>query len=786
MGEFNQNTKENEDNKPKSKNNYYLCKFPYEDFNVFYPLIDNRREIPTDGADAIPFLKQVFGSEEGKIRFDGFEYSFEGTKVGCEINFHLDGKIYYFKFTFTWNGREVYSLEVSANGRDVISRILCGREKESLYAVLILCLAIRFGIMKYKIISLRWETYEEFLDTAARLEKYLLNLHGRRHKTLYFSEYLLDKIDIGSLKNHLISWEKPTDAILSWKIDLHSWNIAVSELLKEILLEEKKKNNDKLEELNLLIAKEILRRADRFPLLAIILKVRKGDSEQTTNVISLLKQVCRITLTEISENEKNSKKSLEIAWRKYAEVNVEIEPIISSVFRRISTVYDSFLKETSRCYTKHDVTLFLSFLAAKLTDQPEHVCSGDEKTEYCREFTKTVYASEDSAAAEEIWRDALHLNFIIHAKNGYKFQHKELRLVFLGIWHFGCVLLNTLTHEKRKMILEDLCRIAGDASVGNRRMQEKAIALLSYYLVESAEMTGIQRDQIFRAAYSRDMYSIQENLWEYLRESCPFYKKTVAESLEQACTFDEEQQYARQDPNYIFLGWDVGNTSNRHKKFLRDSCRFQHQSWFGNSARGWNYEEVFRSIETAVKKLEEDNKDDVLYYVYGLNLLFLSLSNIRLRRCDAHFRMEKDVENMIIENRDFLLKAAVLCDFMTRKYNSVYNTCDSRRWKTDLFLLSGGVRFLCLYNDLLAAAEVSMSPDMTEAYQCWYASESGRWKVLMTRLLAYTDFFEKTGAEYVGEEEYRSEDFLEYDHLPKTYDEFINSIKNKSDESEQK
>ncbi|MBQ7929579.1 MAG: hypothetical protein IJ334_00965 [Clostridia bacterium] len=79
-----------------------------------------------------------------------------------------------------------------------------------------------------------------------------------------------------------------------------------------------------------------------------------------------------------------------------------------------------------------------------------------------------------------------------------------------------------------------------------------------------------------------------------------------------------------------------------------------------------------------------------------------------------------------------------------------------------------------------------MSPDMTEAYQRWYASESGRWKVLMTRLLAYTDFFEKTGAEYVGEEEYRSEDFLEYDHLPKTYDEFINSIKNKSDESEQK
>ncbi|MBQ7929580.1 MAG: hypothetical protein IJ334_00970, partial [Clostridia bacterium] len=185
-------------------------------------------------------------------------------------------------------------------------------------------------------------------------------------------------------------------------------------------------------------------------------------------------------------------------------------------------------------------------------------------------------------------------------------------------------------------------------------------------------------------------------LWEYLRESCPFYKKTVAESLEQACTFDEEQQYARQDPNYIFLGWDVGNTSTKHKKFLRDSCRFQHQSWFGNSARGWNYEEVFRSIETAVKKLEEDNKDDVLYYVYGLNLLFLSLSNIRLRRCDAHFRMEKDVENMIIGNRDFLLKAAVLCDFMTRKYNSVYNTCDSRRWKTDLFLLSGGVRFLCL------------------------------------------------------------------------------------------
>lgn len=829
MGTYDQNVNTNN---TISANKYQRCEFPYQYFSVFYSMSE---QTPLEnGDDAVAFFMKVFGRDRRTTNFKGFTYGFgdETKTVGCNVTKEQNGKNYSFTFTFTYQDQEVYRIRRSACGGDIISRILCGDHKETLYAVLILCLAVRYNLAEYTLcdseakISLCWDTLETFRHTAAILEKMLYCKSGISRPTLYFKEYLVsERVDL-SLRDHLL--KRGTNGAGKAVINRRGWNCQIDAGV-EAQLCTSNEIDGKLIKLNERIAEEILHKANRFPLLSNILEIKPENRDQVDNVINLLKQLCRINVRYF---ESGSRECISLDASSFARVDVRIEPIIGSAFRQFNAAYDPFLAESIRSYTKQDVVLFLAYLARKLSDVPDHSCDKEQLQKYC-----IAYSNEseiDLQTVKEIRKDAEAFRFIIKRKDQRKFQHKELRLVFLGIYEgyqeneriekddsepkrdivgdavrllsmiqetdpmnnqipehfnwkydnssiFGCVFLNTLTYQKRKVFLEDLCRIAGDASVRNRRIQEKAIALLSYYLVESEQMTGKQREQIFRAAYGRDMYRIQEYLWEYLRDNYPFYKKTVFENLKLACRFDENRIYALQDPNYIFLGWDTNDKSDIHEEFLRECCIIQHRSWFGNPDKVWDYEEVFEKINNAAAKLEtaiagKDSSDDILFYTYGMNLLLLSLSNVTLRSSDAHYMMKNDVKDKIIKNCDILIKAAILCDYLTRKYNRTYNTCDPKHWKTDLYLLSGGIRFLCVYHGILNKKEKFPINNTVVCgdYRNWYEKESGRWKVLMTRLLSYTDFFDKTEVKVLGKNEYVNGDFLEYDHLPETHDEFIN------------
>ena len=62
-------------------------------------------------------------------------------------------------------------------------------------------------------------------------------------------------------------------------------------------------------------------------------------------------------------------------------------------------------------------------------------------------------------------------------------------------------------------------------------------------------------------------------------------------------------------------------------------------------------------------------------------------------------------------------------------------------------------------------------------YIRWYDNEHGRWKILLARLLSYTDFFSESSTGFVSEEEYTLANFLEYDHIPKEYSDYIHEVK---------
>ena len=269
-------------------------------------------------------------------------------------------------------------------------------------------------------------------------------------------------------------------------------------------------------------------------------------------------------------------------------------------------------------------------------------------------------------------------------------------------------------------------------------------------------------------------------MWEYLKSSTPIYHETINNCLQQACVLDNTGKYARCDPYYIFLWWNYSGETTTAISFLKEACTIQHESWFGNNNSISDLDNIFSKIRIAVSRLEQSRENNILPYVYSLNMLLLSLANLRILRYvfNSHFEIYDTVMMQISANSGDLIHAVILCDYYTRKFNYTYNEGKADCRITDLFLLSGAIRFLCSYH-LKPDSRVNLGP-MMQDYIRWYGAEYGRWKILLTRLLSYTDFFSAANTEIVSEEEYKHANFLEYDHVPKTYTDFRNEIDKRS------
>ena len=128
---------------------------------------------------------------------------------------------------------------------------------------------------------------------------------------------------------------------MKWRKDRiiwHGWNIEVEKSAEVLLKDQKAIDRDKIGELNSAIAREILRKADRFPLLSIIIQVKPGDMEQSENVVNLLKQVCRISVKQVSGKLTKGKSPEKIA----DELDEDIEQIaqICAVAKTCGNVSD--------------------------------------------------------------------------------------------------------------------------------------------------------------------------------------------------------------------------------------------------------------------------------------------------------------------------------------------------------------------------------------------------------------------------------------------------------------
>lgn len=696
-----------------------------------------------------------------------------------------------------------------------------------LFAYIIFYLSFELNICNYLDISLTWATPEGIHESLVKIEAKLYEMLSVKSWSSIYQNSTTKKPHVDSLNTltpQLLAQfgfsSNTFDPIVKYNTKekkrevSDEWTFVYLNNSRDYIKKNPRDTSiSKITEIKKRVLDEVTHRivstAESFPLLSSMMQTEPTDYTRIRNIVHLLQQISLIQLT--------------IESKDCITAEVTITPLIQSTLQLFEEQY-AFLQTKYRNYTQYDVFLFLSLLADKLSQNTDHTFTADEMKAFLSWYAEKSGSSP--AFVNEIFEDLKnHKTFISSDINFsyYKFKHKQLRLVFWGIskalqanssadsinaskvlaltpekqnrknhiqWTFDAAaifttaLLNTLTYENRQNVLDGLCTIASNGNSAIRALQEKAIAILSYYLCEANQLTGKYRDLIFEACYRKDLYKIQETLWQYIRQNSPYYLEKVKRSWNDACKFDETQKYSLTSPDYIYLWWDLkNNTKNADERFLKKACILQHQSWYGfNVNNPLSIDDILQRIDKAIQKLNDDaNRSVALYYIYSLNQLLLALSNIRIQTSalnDNYYLMYNRLCNKLESpgTADRLIRAILLCDFKTRQTNREYDTDDPYA-KKNLFILSGAVRFICSFqlNTSQPVELASLHKDMPAAYQKWYARETGRWKVLLTRLLSYTDFFTSPLYEIITPDLYSSIPFLKYDNTPPSYSDFIES-----------
>jgi len=734
-----------------------------------------------------------------------------------------------YKFSFFRNSKEVFSIDIIANGqRELLEkRIHSSTNKNvALYSVFAVILAARYRIDFLDIgkngVDAKLNSYEQFMNTAAEVEERLVTaLWKDSKKSCRVSHYgnmmlrenltmLINYSHIQAVMDFDCSSNVPS--IPGWNVEVKGEGASKQELISK---------KAKKDELKCGIAKKVIESAGKYPIMDAIMQTRGNDVERITSIVNLLKQICRIRL-DFSTRSPNMKN---------VGITVEIKPIIDSTLEGLGKIRE-VLYDDAREFTAYDVFQFTGKLAGAISEKGAAEADPEREHRYSFDHGELEeFLNHGSPSAGDMFEilKKPEIGIIMEEHGMYKFKYKQQRLIYRGVYdalrdndledaitawdllsrvrenaeenrktsqHFlwrhdactfyGTAYLMALNQNKRNRILRGLCKIASDAAIDKRVNQEKAIALLSFYLCEGGRCTGQQREEIFRAAYGRDLYPVQTVIWEYLKKDS-YYRNMIVNNLQNACRLEKNVDgsvYGTQDPLFLFLGWDSGWTWKEGEdavKYFMEACGIQHSSWYGDHKK-LNVDVIPDYVREAVTKLESGEAcDKILCYVYGLSLILLALANVWIRKSDFGTGIVTRAEILIRENSGLMLKAAVLCDHAVRKYNRLYNEEPSDSWNLCLTLPSGPVRFLTSYSGCITPEDrLELDKTRRDDYRCWYKKESGRWKLLMARLLSFTDFFIDGDEMFPDKQDYCTKDQLTYDGLWGSWEEYIKELESRS------
>ena len=329
--------------------------------------------------------------------------------------------------------------------------------------------------------------------------------------------------------------------------------------------------------------------------------------------------------------------------------------------------------------------------------------------------------------------------------------------------------------DNRETILDELCNIANDFSVQNRRKQIQAIYLLSDFLIDGLPVSSALRNKIWRSTFGTSMYPFMwQKIWPLLSQDRNsnltdnfYFLEYIKTTFYISCVIDEDG-YSKGDPYFNFWICFINinkKEMNQSKVFLIKTSKVYRYFWESNqkflpincdesSKHKYSISDIIPNsegenivslIDEANVKMEEHLKspnEDILYYVNGIQNILYTLadfSNFHKKGGDVIVKLAK--LNNIEENTlsSSLIRCCVLCDYLTRKYNRKYNKQDYN----SMYMLCGPFRLICAY--CISCEEYIMSEEMIKDYTKWIENEHNtRYKALLYRLLSYTNYPTRT------------------------------------------
>lgn len=314
---------------------------------------------------------------------------------------------------------------------------------------------------------------------------------------------------------------------------------------------------------------------------------------------------------------------------------------------------------------------------------------------------------------------------------------------FDNLIYFSFSLLKKLDYSISIPLIELLCKYANDFTVENRMWQECSISILTYILLEKYDLSQYLREKVF-LCFGKSIYKTQNDNWKSIQETSVFYKKFARDFFIEACDLVDNGNHAYAKRNPIFFFWYGYVSEEPNVKNLNDadyilykSAYIQKESWFGNTVKFSSLVDTLKDlldkvydylIKDSQKKIIKDK--NVLKLIYSSNYLCFAIHNLQQKKV-----------NLSLPTVEKLVELAVYTDFYTRYYNAAYNLSEYFEKFPDVYLVNGSFRLISsmTFSDI----KIELDKEKRKIYERWFGYEKGRYKILLTRLLDHTNFFDE-------------------------------------------
>ena len=350
---------------------------------------------------------------------------------------------------------------------------------------------------------------------------------------------------------------------------------------------------------------------------------------------------------------------------------------------------------------------------------------------------------------------------------------------------FGTAIVSFLNKVRRHQFVLYLCELAKDYSCKFRNDQELAISILCTALNECLDsLEGEVRNEAFKRCYSKSNYSIQQESFDLLIPASKYFENEIKRSFKAYIYRSNDKEVSSKQPYYYFYyHYLFEDEFNKVKKALShewsDSwalnddellgvalaireLSWQNHNWIQSFGFFDNIEEIIRRCVSAIPA-ECDVADyaEKRKYALAVESIAFAIANMRMQL--SRFRLPEDTEDSIR-----LVQLIMEYDLFLRENNALYRYyLDNPKFTSiesgpDGLLICGMIRaFSYRQFDL---PKIKLENDWKNIFK----NERGRFKVLIARTLAYTDFYdseENRGMLAGIADNLTNRDFLPYDNI---------------------